>query len=1337
MKIKSSQGHEISVPRHLQKKVRKHLKDGNHDAVSKLMQASHPQPEGMQSGPFETGMPGAQGPVTFGNGGYIYGYPKYSSGGTVNLTTPDGEKHRVYIKESPTGVGKGVEGHVMVNHPTTDKGKWDTIDLTEKSGAKTVEEGKKSVLNWHNEHPQDEYGKGGYIVKRSSARKGKTHVVIGPDGTKKYFGDSKLGQHPNDPGRKKAFYARHKHNLAKNPYFRAFARKTWGDGGYIYGYPQYDLGGDIGAGLTGFVGGVAGSIPLVGGTLKKGVYGLDEAIQGPLNEEEKSVRGYSGAAGSAAAAIASGGATLPQSISSGAQDLGQGIAHGSPTSKSAQAIGQGLGVAGQIGSMAVGTPDAGTMSQFGQTGFGQLSTSLGKSAGYLNPMASMMGNMGSYRDGGYIYGYPMYADGGVTPEEQMQQAPQGAQGMQGMPSNQNPDGTVGINVEGIGRSQGPAYAMKKGELLVKDGKVYKNYVSRPPHPKEGTNPEGDTDEKPGMVIIPLNRTQEYLNSDIRGRKMIEKSLKSQQEARANKALQTLKQGGYIYGAPYAKGGKIVPCDACEEAGETHSDDEEAEMMKKGGWIQKATRSIKRRGTEGVCTGSKFGGPGCPPGSRRYNLAKTFRAMAKKREDGGSTEDYIYGYPEYAMGGSVTEVAEKMPDMDIKYGKGGGIYIKPANRGKFTSWAKSHGMGVQEAAKHVMANKDKYSSTIVKRANFAKNAAKWKHEYGGSIMEHGGYVPGYPQYQDGGDLYAGGGNIYGNLGGQFSGHPESFSPNYLESKYNSLPLPRFNYPVMGNSYSGNTTGPTIGSISSQETNPQFSNGGITGSFINGKQYSDTKFIPGMSATPERRFEQYTALNRKYPQGSFYPNRSTIDQSQTIPTSMGWREGGYIPYPKYKYKDGGYVWEDAIGDKPYYQAFGWQERYPERAKMKFQAGGLVGNEYGEPHGPVREPMTYKMARGGSNMFGTPLFGKAPLSRNLTGTSSGTTAPLSRMRFNYNMPNHGWKMKPRFEHGGTYTPGYPRYEGPDDTDATASGTSVTGSNIVDDMWMNSVGKYLQYDSNDPRVNYTYNNPNYNYVYNPYTIKQSETTPSVNTPSTFGLGKSSGMFGMQSGTTPFGMPKDNTTFTGYGLTPAQRANVPYSGQYAGVTPSTTGTTPGTTPTKKQPVDWNTYNKYSMLSRIPLLGAHLAEAASRLKTLSPASVTAMAPRYYDPELGQKQIQQAYAANRYAMGQRYAGTPQRLGVISLADAQANAAAEQRAKMEAQNIGVYQDYAGRKYQADVTNAELQRQLEDNRLRAIAAKNLGFQYAGEDVAQGVDAALKNRMYQEWLMRQFPNA
>jgi hypothetical protein len=79
----------------------------------------------------------------------------------------------------------------------------------------------------------EQFKNGGYKVIRTNERKGKTHKVIAPDGKVQYFGDAKLGQHPRDPERKKAFYARHKKNLEKNPLFRAFARETWQDGGEL------------------------------------------------------------------------------------------------------------------------------------------------------------------------------------------------------------------------------------------------------------------------------------------------------------------------------------------------------------------------------------------------------------------------------------------------------------------------------------------------------------------------------------------------------------------------------------------------------------------------------------------------------------------------------------------------------------------------------------------------------------------------------------------------------------------------------------------------------------------------------------------------------------------------------------------------------------------------------------------------------------------------------------------------------------------------------------------------------------------------------------------------
>ena len=48
--------------------------------------------------------------------------------------------------------------------------------------------------------------------------------------------------------------------------------------------------------------------------------------------------------------------------------------------------------------------------------------------------------------------------------------------------------------------------------------------------------------------------------------------------------------------------------------------------KKGGWIQDATASIKRRGTKGKCT--PITKKGCT--GRAKALAKTFKKMAKKR-----------------------------------------------------------------------------------------------------------------------------------------------------------------------------------------------------------------------------------------------------------------------------------------------------------------------------------------------------------------------------------------------------------------------------------------------------------------------------------------------------------------------------------------------------------------------------------------------------------------------------------------------------------------------------------------------------------------------------------
>lgn len=73
----------------------------------------------------------------------------------------------------------------------------------------------------------------------------------------------------------------------------------------------------------------------------------------------------------------------------------------------------------------------------------------------------------------------------------------------------------------------------------------------------------------------------------------------------------------------------------------------------------------------------------------------------------------------------------MNNMTAFAAEGGRIHIKPSKRGTFTEAAKRRGMGVQEFARTVLANKDRYSPAMVKKANFARNAARW-HDDGGDL-----------------------------------------------------------------------------------------------------------------------------------------------------------------------------------------------------------------------------------------------------------------------------------------------------------------------------------------------------------------------------------------------------------------------------------------------------------------------------------------------------------------------------------------------------------------------------------------------------------------------------
>lgn len=117
--------------------------------------------------------------------------------------------------------------------------------------------------------------------------------------------------------------------------------------------------------------------------------------------------------------------------------------------------------------------------------------------------------------------------------------------------------------------------------------------------------------------------------------------------------------------------------------------------------------------------------------------------------------------------------------------GGGIHIKKSHRGLFTKEAKEHGMGVQEFASHVLANKDKYSPEVVKRANFARNATKFA--LGGDMQTNGS------DFSDGLQVISAGGSHESNpyqgvqLGTDVQGKPnlveegETIFDDYVFSK----------------------------------------------------------------------------------------------------------------------------------------------------------------------------------------------------------------------------------------------------------------------------------------------------------------------------------------------------------------------------------------------------------------------------------------------------------------------------------------------------------------------------------------------------------------------------
>lgn len=442
-----------------------------------------------------------------------------------------------------------------------------------------------------------------------------------------------------------------------------------------------------------------------------------------------------------------------------------------------------------------------------------------------------------------------------------------------------------INVEGHSSKEGPAYKMQKGELLVNGGKVLKNYQSLPPHPTDGTNPLGDVQEQAGLIIVPKKRTQEYLNSDRRGRRMIERSLVSQQERRAQGVM---KHGGYLY-PEYNYNTNKVPCDSCEpEENENYPHMEELENeYKKGGWIKRAINPRHK----GWCT--PLSNPHCT-GHRRALALRFKHGDLSKHEQGGEINYGLQSGSNLPIAtGTPNGYSSKSINPDYTLGYGGVYY----NYGGYIPGYYTNG-GSVNIPKEDMINEHQRLLHVLKhgtkKERLAEHKAQTEEMKEMDLMKSGGVLSNY--------------------------HP--VNPGIFDHMYNTKNT-QMSYDNPGRHRGRNpNAGPMIGST--------YRDGG----YIQSPVFSDQKYIPGMQVTPDTRLDQYTRFKRAYPQRGV-PNDANIARAHDISTSMGWKYGGLVDMSP-----------------------GYQERY----NTKMAAGGLAGNEYGKPHGPRYERMTYKMQYGG---------------------------------------------------------------------------------------------------------------------------------------------------------------------------------------------------------------------------------------------------------------------------------------------------------------------------------------------------------------------------------------
>jgi len=214
-----------------------------------------------------------------------------------------------------------------------------------------------------------------------------------------------------------------------------------------------------------------------------------------------------------------------------------------------------------------------------------------------------------------------------------------------------------------------------------------------------------------------------------------------------------------------------------------------------------------------------------------------QAIAQAEEQKRMAEEqYIAAY-----GGRINP--KKYPGLN--YAKGG-IHIKPENRGKFTASAEAAGHTVQEHASAVLNNPNA-TPLQKKRANFARNAAKWHHADGGYV--HNQMTQ--PMLATGGPLYGDPASPYTYAMGGMYGDPYARGGqiDYTNDMYSS--------------YAGG--GPMVSNVPQAFNGPSAQNRG--GMYI----YADGGMMP-----PEQQMMQQQQMQQQAPQEQMQQQSGGQDQ-----------------------------------------------------------------------------------------------------------------------------------------------------------------------------------------------------------------------------------------------------------------------------------------------------------------------------------------------------------------------------------------------------------------------------------------------------------------------------